>query len=421
MEESHVSQENAAQSPTDITVDLDTDPLHSFQLARKSLIGKILADKPLNRGAVRRVWVPKIDLPRIWIIFRYEKLQNLCFNCGIIGHEQKSCSKQKVMSPLNPNLPRFSAKLSVPPAKSILSIAHDQRFWKHKGPGSSPPVPRNSSSSQGGNADMDTNLGPDDHSHNKGVQRMTSHPGTRVLGEVASGSLLQKEKEKAAKDNVPPLGRDKARQRRNSSTHYQQNQSTSAKVISDFVLPGPHAPTPLPPTQSATEQVSFANYKTLNLLSNPPGIGPQGPSLTKIDLHQLKIRPGLGPEHLEDLGIDVEFIGLSKDTIIIDYPSPNSDKYQGANLSASEIKKCRHFIERKQSSCSQKSSDLGYREDDFVDATHLFDDLWAHQKRLKILNEDAANYQFAPLMQTSILGDPSQAEEAGLNLPHQQP
>ncbi|KAJ1394729.1 hypothetical protein SESBI_33979 [Sesbania bispinosa] len=51
-------------------------------------------------------------------------------NC--IGHEQKSCSKDKVMSTIDRRTPKFSAKLGVPLAKSILALAREQGFWKHK-------------------------------------------------------------------------------------------------------------------------------------------------------------------------------------------------------------------------------------------------------------------------------------------------
>lgn len=84
--------------------------------------------KPLLTGC----WVPRRDLPKTWVVFRYEKLQGLCFNCGIIGHEQMSCRKAKVMSVINQEVPRYSAQLSIPAARHIQSIVQEWGRRKSK-------------------------------------------------------------------------------------------------------------------------------------------------------------------------------------------------------------------------------------------------------------------------------------------------
>ncbi|KAJ1384615.1 Zinc finger, CCHC-type [Sesbania bispinosa] len=81
--------------------------------------------KPLPTGC----WVPRNELPKMWIFFKYEKLQALCFNCGVIGHEQRSCKENKVMSIFNPKLPRYGPATGVPPAKSITTLLLEQKSW----------------------------------------------------------------------------------------------------------------------------------------------------------------------------------------------------------------------------------------------------------------------------------------------------
>ncbi|KAJ1424731.1 Zinc knuckle CX2CX4HX4C [Sesbania bispinosa] len=316
MEENNISQLNEDAVQNEITVELETEDLHSYQLARRSMIGKIFAGKPLNKGVVRSiltkawgenrdiqvtdmgvnlflftfsdqkevleikrkdpwylmgslmslqswlpqasvyeldfskvsfwiqihgipldmintknaakiinrfgevlevenlevegrllrtfirvralinvknplvtgVWVPRRDLPKVWIFFKYEKLQSLCFNCGVIGHDQEACSKMKVMSPLDCNIPKFSAKLSVPPAKSILSIAQEQGSWKNKGNSPKPSNSRNLSHDPGNNTD---NTIPNQNvvSQNGEVAVQATHTDPGILDLAASESL----------------------------------------------------------------------------------------------------------------------------------------------------------------------------------------------------------------------------------------
>lgn len=63
--------------------------------------------KPLLTGC----WIPRENLPRIWVVFKYEKLQGFCYNCGIIGHEQHNCKRSKVMSVLCKEIPRYGPRL----------------------------------------------------------------------------------------------------------------------------------------------------------------------------------------------------------------------------------------------------------------------------------------------------------------------
>ena len=43
--------------------------------------------KPLRPG----FFLPKENLPHLWISFKYEKLSDIYYHCAIIGHEASSC------------------------------------------------------------------------------------------------------------------------------------------------------------------------------------------------------------------------------------------------------------------------------------------------------------------------------------------
>ena len=45
-------------------------------------------DKPLRRGGN----VVNSDGDKFWVTFKYERLPNFCFLCGILGHDEKHCS-----------------------------------------------------------------------------------------------------------------------------------------------------------------------------------------------------------------------------------------------------------------------------------------------------------------------------------------
>ena len=45
-------------------------------------------DKPLRRGGN----VVNSDGDKFWVTFKYKRLRNFCFLCGILGHDEKHCS-----------------------------------------------------------------------------------------------------------------------------------------------------------------------------------------------------------------------------------------------------------------------------------------------------------------------------------------
>lgn len=98
------------------------NPLVDGKLLRIFMRVRVEIDilKPLSIGCR----IPRKDLPKTWIVFRYERLQNIYYKCSIIGHDHRSCSKERLMS--SPNIPKYGPELGVPAARSLSSIAATQ-------------------------------------------------------------------------------------------------------------------------------------------------------------------------------------------------------------------------------------------------------------------------------------------------------
>ncbi|RYQ82719.1 hypothetical protein Ahy_B10g101285 [Arachis hypogaea] len=58
-----------------------------------------------------------------WASFKYERLYDYCYNCGRIGHDRRSCRKEKAMAIDKSNLLRYGPDLSAPGLRSISSLA----------------------------------------------------------------------------------------------------------------------------------------------------------------------------------------------------------------------------------------------------------------------------------------------------------
>ena len=71
-----------------IYIDLDRRSWLSEQAKFMRIRVDIPIDKPLRRGAN----VVNSNGDKFWVIFKYERLPNFCFLCGILGHDEKHCS-----------------------------------------------------------------------------------------------------------------------------------------------------------------------------------------------------------------------------------------------------------------------------------------------------------------------------------------
>lgn len=63
----------------------------------------------------------------IWVIYKYERLQDLCFNCGVLGHEQHYCKIPRVISTYCSSIPKYDQHISTQPPRSIKAILNDHK------------------------------------------------------------------------------------------------------------------------------------------------------------------------------------------------------------------------------------------------------------------------------------------------------
>ncbi|KAI9119956.1 hypothetical protein K1719_008925 [Acacia pycnantha] len=95
---------------------LAEDPFYNGRYLRNFLRTRVMLDlrKPLAYG----FWLPKPDGRKTWISIKYEKLQTFCYKCGKIGHDNRVCHSEKMMSCFKPEEPRYGAWLSTTVCRS---------------------------------------------------------------------------------------------------------------------------------------------------------------------------------------------------------------------------------------------------------------------------------------------------------------
>lgn len=100
------------------------DPMVEGKLIRPFIRARVVVN--IHQALFTGCWVPRRNLPKVWVFIRYERLQDLCFNCGIIGHEQKTCQNEKVVSSMGKDIQKYSPRVGVPPAKPLKFILEEQ-------------------------------------------------------------------------------------------------------------------------------------------------------------------------------------------------------------------------------------------------------------------------------------------------------
>ncbi|KAJ1415321.1 hypothetical protein SESBI_18278 [Sesbania bispinosa] len=498
MNENQISTMEEGDNQEEITVELETENLQSIQLARRSLIAKILADKPLNKGVVRSIlckaWGedkvtqatdmgvnlflflfsdknlvqeiqihglpldmlntnnaakiinrigdvlevenPEVEGRLLRTFIRVRALINIQKPFVTGWHEQKVCYKEKVMSTIDPNVAKYNARLGVPPAKSIMSIAKEQNFWRDKGTQKNKEESRHQKRDEGRGSNSGTQpdqgsgadcVAPDFH---------VPQPIKETIVTAVSDVVPPNQKGKMVVDvNIPAV------------RHFG---SSSGVRTPDFI----QYHQIMVHSQSAKDKNGLGStlgFKAFGPLINATPSGPPEVPITKVDLKEGKQGPGLGPDNLDLLKINTESIGLHKDPVLLDFPSPPKKRYQGADLDPTQVRKVRKFISKQRpvdyyvefpddeedgsnqtdplkiqheeeskliSGWNNSLSLKRYWEDAFVDATHLFDGSWEKQKRVKAQEGGKAFFHELAHLETHFEEDVTEAGEAGLKLPH---
>ena len=70
-------------------IEVDNKALVSNQARFLRILVDIPLDKPISRGGP----VQSTEGDKVWVAFKYEWLVGPCFQCGLVGHEHKDCSK----------------------------------------------------------------------------------------------------------------------------------------------------------------------------------------------------------------------------------------------------------------------------------------------------------------------------------------
>lgn len=283
-------------------------------ILRSFIRAKVQLDdtKPLPSNC----WIPRKSLPKIWAIYKYERLQDPCFNCGILRHEQRTCKTPKVMSAYCSSIPKYDQNLSAQVPKSITTILQEhrkryidttngtpQKFQFNKAPAANPPYQQQSNTSSEVESEAITC-----ENAKKAWEEMVANcsEGKRTIPTRMGKSFSHLQL------------RDKSSEIPHHFPYEEENQ--------DYALTEEY---PMPYEAYLTDK-EFEEYHKQQQHQLMP---------TRVPLSFDQICPGVGPRTLEELQLVEKDVGLAKPMISRDCPSPSDDKtrYGGENISFLEV------------------------------------------------------------------------------------
>lgn len=260
-----------------------------------------------NKPLVTGFWIPRKGFPHAWAMIYYEKLQDFCYKCGRLGHGQKDCSEEMAMTVTNPERPRYGPKLGVPPLKPLQAVM----------------------------AEMGDAGSSERRDHAPRMRGETKRSQARDVGEgstrVADGTLgKQNDKREGGKTTAYQFHHSP-----NASVHprihwnEQQSQRSTGKGKERIVGNQEER------TAKGEDVTSWIKEKRGSRTGS--SLGPSK-EWTRIDLEEGKIRPGLGPNRIEELEIEKEDVGLKEPIIILDSLSPIHNKQNcGADMGVTSL------------------------------------------------------------------------------------
>lgn len=299
-------------------VDEVEDPLVGNKIVRGFLRARVYVN--IEKPLITSFRVPRKDFPDTWIWIHYEKLQDYCYSCGLLGHSKKDCRKRMAMAPWNPDRPRYGPGLGVPPLKPVSSIISAMTQNRDEGSESHAQIRES-----GGMVGRGTAVG------RASVPEKGDGTGANTKEKVEQNMAAKYFRESTS---LP-------------TQHRANQQARDGMEDDDRIALGKEQ-------RLDGEEVEGSTGK------GKEGIEPVGgplENITRIDLEEGKIRAGLGPMNISDLDLEKEDIGLKEPIILTDMMSPDKPKQVSSednqpvcldmDLSLEEIQKCRQVLKGK--------------------------------------------------------------------------